>query len=258
MTSEKGRSEVDHTEKYGSNQGLLMLARSEDDRVAMEATEKLVESNMGLVKSIALRFRGRGTEYEDLIQIGTMGMLKAIRSFDVEKGCVFSTYAVPLITGEIRRHLRDDGIIKIGRGQRKLGMDLRAAEARIMNEEGREAHIEELAQMCGTTPEEAAIALEATTPIVSLSHNPLGEDGTELGNAIADVGDIDEMDRLRDKIALSQIISQLEPTWRQILILRYYRNMTQQQVALHLGLSQVKVSREEKKILSHLRQMMIR
>ena len=249
---------MNQTEKYGSNQGLLVLARSEDERVAMEATEKLVESNMGLVKSIALRFRGRGTEYEDLVQIGTMGMLKAIRSFDAEKGCVFSTYAVPLITGEIRRHLRDDGIIKIGRGQRKLGMDLRAAEARIMNEEGREAHIEELAQMCGTTPEEAAIALEATTPIVSLSHNPLGEDGTELGNAIADVGDIDEMDRLRDKIALSQIISQLDPTWRQILILRYYRNMTQQQVALHLGLSQVKVSREEKKILSHLRQMMTR
>lgn len=258
MTSEKEWCGVNQTEKYGSNQGLLVLARSEDERVAMEATEKLVESNMGLVKSIALRFRGRGTEYEDLVQIGTMGMLKAIRSFDAEKGCVFSTYAVPLITGEIRRHLRDDGIIKIGRGQRKLGMDLRAAEARIMNEEGREAHIEELAQMCGTTPEEAAIALEATTPIVSLSHNPLGEDGTELGNAIADVGDIDEMDRLRDKIALSQIISQLDPTWRQILILRYYRNMTQQQVALHLGLSQVKVSREEKKILSHLRQMMTR
>ena len=222
----------------------------------MEATEKLIEKNMGLVKSIALRFRGRGTEYEDLVQIGTMGMLKAIRSFDSDKGCVFSTYAVPLITGEIRRHLRDDGMIKIGRGQRKLGMDLRAAETRIMNEEGREAHIEELAAMCGTTPEEAAIALEATTPVISFSYSALGEDGTELGNSIADTNDIDEMDMLRDKIALSQAITKLDPTWRKILVLRYYRNMTQQQTAAMLGLSQVKVSREEKKILSHLRQMM--
>lgn len=234
-----------------------MLAQSEDEKTAMEATEALVESNMGLVKSIALRFRGRGTEYEDLVQIGTMGMLKAIRSFDAEKGCVFSTYAVPLITGEIRRHLRDDGIIKVGRGQRKLGMDLRAAEARIMNEQGREAHIEELAEMCGATPEEAAIALEATTPIISLSHNALGDDGAELENFIADENDFDEMERLRDKIALSQVINQLDPTWRKILILRYYRNMTQQQTALQLGLSQVKVSREEKKILSHLRQMLM-
>ena len=235
-----------------------MLAQSEDERTAMQATEALVESNMGLVKSIALRFRGRGTEYEDLVQIGTIGMLKAIRSFDADKGCAFSTYAVPLITGEIRRHLRDDGIIKVGRGQRKLGMDLRAAEARIMNEQGREAHREELAEMCGATPEEAAIALEATTPIISLSHNALGDDGAELENFIADENDFDEMERLRDKIALSQVINQLDPTWRKILILRYYRNLTQQQTAQHLGLSQVKVSREEKKILTHLRQMLTR
>ena len=233
-----------------------MLAQSEDEKTAMAATETLVEGNMGLVKSIAMRFRGRGTEYEDLVQIGTMGMLKAIKSFDSSKGCAFSTYAVPLITGEIRRHLRDDGIIKVGRNQRKLGMDLRAAEAKIMNSEGREAHIEELASMCGTSPEEAAIALEATTPIISLSYNALGDDGTELANCIADENDFDEMERLRDKIALSQVISQLDPTWRKILVLRYYRNLTQQETAQRLGFSQVKISREEKKILAHLRQML--
>ena len=244
------------SEKYGSNQGLLMQAQSEDERLSMEATEQLVERNMGLVKSIALRFRGRGTEYEDLVQIGTMGMLKAIRSFDAEKGCVFSTYAVPLITGEIRRHLRDDGMIKVGRGQRKLGMDLRAAEVRIMNEEGREAHIEELARVCGVTSEEAAIALEATTPVVSLSYNALGDDGAELESYVADTRDIDEMDRLRDKIALSQVIDKLDPTWRKIIVLRYYKNMTQAETAHLLGLSQVKISREEKKILTHLRQML--
>ncbi len=244
-------------EKYGSNQELLTLARdSENEEGAMAATEELVEANMGLVRSIALRFRGRGTEYEDLVQIGTMGMLKAIKSFDPERGCVFSTYAVPLITGEIRRHLRDDGIIKVGRGQRKLGMDLRAARMRIMNEEGRDAHIDELAAVCGVSPQEAAVAIEATTPIISLSGNPTGEEGTELENCIADENDMDEMEHLRDRIALGQAIEKLDPTWRKILILRYYRNMTQQQTAERLGLSQVKVSREEKKILEHLRRML--
>ena len=256
MTSDRRLCEVESEDKYSSNQGLLMLAQSDDERVSMEATERLVEKNMGLVKSIAVRFRGRGTEYEDLVQIGAMGMLKAIRSFDIDKGCVFSTYAVPLIAGEIRRHLRDDGMIKVGRGQRKLGMDLRAAETRIMNEEGREAHVEELASICKVTPEEAAIALEATTPVISFSYSALGEDGTELGNSIADTSDLDEMDMLRDKIALSQAITKLDPTWRKILILRYYRSMTQQETAAMLGLSQVKVSREEKKILSHLRQIL--
>ena len=207
------------TEKYNSNQTLLRLAQGEDEIASMSATEELVKKNMGLVKSIALRFCGRGTEYEDLIQIGTIGMLKAIRTFDEQRGCVFSTYAVPLITGEIRRHLRDDGIIKVGRQQRKLGMDLRAAEARIMNEEGRQAHIDELAEICGVTPQEAAIALEATTPAISLSHNSTGDDGYELENCIPDTKDFEEMERLRDKIALSQIINTLEPMWKKILIL---------------------------------------
>lgn len=233
-----------------------MLTKSDDEKVVMAATEELMEANMGLVRSIALRFRGRGTEYEDLVQIGTIGMLKAIRTFEPERGTVLSTYAVPLIVGEIRRHLRDDGIIKVGREQRKLGMDLRNAEARIMNEEGRQAHIEELARAVGATPEDAAIALEATSPIVSLSTSFFGEDGTELENCIADTRDFDEMERLRDRIALGQAISRLSPLWKKIVLMRYYRNMTQQQTAERLGLSQVKVSREEKKILQRLRELL--
>ena len=244
--------------KYGSNGELLILAQNvENEEVSMAATEELVEANLGLVKSIALRFRGRGTEYEDLVQIGTIGMLKAIRSFEPERGCAFSTYAVPLITGELKKHLRDDGIIKVGRGQRKLGMDLRAAQMKIMNEEGRDAHIDELAEICGVTSQDAAVAIEATMPIMSLSQNPLGEEGAELENCIADESDLEEMERLRDKIALGQAIAQLDPEWRRILVLRYYRNMTQQQTAERLGLSQVKVSREEKKILEHLRRALM-
>lgn len=247
---------VNSDEKYAGNQGLLLLAQSEDEKVAMDATEELVKANMGLVRSIALRFRGRGTEYEDLVQIGTIGMLKAIRTFEIERGTVFSTYAVPLIVGEIRRHLRDDGIIKISRYHRKLGIDLRQAETRIMNEEGREAHIDELAAICGATPEDAAMALEATAPIMSLTTSFMGEDGTELENCIPDERDLDEMEQLRDKIALGQAISKLDPMWKKIVLLRYYRNLTQQETAARLGLSQVKVSREEKKIMEHLRKML--
>ena len=257
MTSAlEGTRMVNSDETYRENHGLLILAQSEDERASMDATEELVKANMGLVRSIALRFRGRGTEYEDLVQIGTIGMLKAIRTFEIDRGTVFSTYAVPLIVGEIRRHLRDDGIIKISRYHRKLGIELRAAEMRIMNEEGREAHIDELAAICGATPEDAAMALEATCPVMSLTTSIIGEDGTELENCISDERDLDEMEQLRDKIALSQAISKLEPMWRKIVLLRYYRNLTQQETAVRLGLSQVKVSREEKKIMEHLRRVL--
>ena len=252
----EGLSMVNTDGKYSNNQGLLLLAQSEDEKVSMDATDKLIKANMGLVRSIALRFRGRGTEYEDLVQIGTIGMLKAIRTFEAERGTVFSTYAVPLIVGEIRRHLRDDGIIKISRYHRKLGIELRQAEMRIMNEEGREAHIDELAAMCGASPEDAAMALEATSPVMSLSANVLGEDGTELENCISDERDLDEMEQLRDKIALGQAIAKLDPTWKKIVLLRYYRNLTQQETATRLGLSQVKVSREEKKIMEHLKKVL--
>lgn len=232
---------------------LLQAAQSKDESESMFATEKLLEANMGLVHSIAMRFKGRGTEYEDLVQIGIIGMLKAIRTFELDRGTAFSTYAVPLIMGEIRRHLRDDGIIKISRYHRKLGIELRQTEQQIMNEEGREAHIEELAKRCGVSAEEAAMALEATAPIISFSSNIIGEDGTELENCIADEGDFDEMERLLDKIALGQAIAELPQMWRKIVILRYYKSLTQSQTAEKLGLSQVKVSREEKKIIEHLR-----
>ena len=135
-------------------------------------------------------------------------------------------------------------------------MDLRAAEQRIMNEEGRTPHIEELATACGVSPEEAAVALEATTPILSLSTAMNGEEGTELENYLPDAGEADEMEKLRDRIALGQAIHRLDPLWKKIVLLRYYRNLTQQETAARLGLSQVKISREEKKIVAHLRQML--
>ena len=239
---------MSEAEKYRQNSALLLEGGE-------EAEEELVRLNSGLVRSIAYRFRGRGIELEDLIQIGTIGLIKAIRSFDSSRGCVFSTYAVPMIMGEIRKTLRDDGIIKVSRQQKKLGADLLGARTRIMNEEGREAGIVELAQHCGVSPEEAAMAIESVSPISSLSETVGEGEGMTLESRLPDPEN--EIERVRDRVALSQAISKLPELKRKIILLRYFRNLTQQQTAAELGLSQVKVSREEKKIVEFLREELI-
>lgn len=241
-------------EKYSSNQELLQLAQSEDEKVSMEASGRLIEANMGLVRSIALRFRGRGTEYEDLVQIGTIGMIKAIRSFSQERGTVFSTYAVPLIIGEIRRHLRDEGPIKVSRIYKRQGMMLMCEKNRIAAEEGREAGVAELAARCGVSVEEAAISLDAMSPVTSLSDFVYGEDTVTYENVIPDEESERESERICDRVALTQCIHRLPEMWQKIVLMRYFRNMTQQQTATALGLTQVKISREEKKLLAALRE----
>ena len=135
-------------DKYAQNRCLLQEAQGPDEKAALSATEQLIALNMGLVRSLALRFRDRGTEMEDLIQIGTIGMIKAIRSFDLDRDTTFSTYAVPLIIGEIRRHLRDDGLIKVSRYYRRLGLELMNARGRMIAENGHEPSVEELANLC--------------------------------------------------------------------------------------------------------------
>lgn len=240
-------SEID--ERYIRNRELILKAQSGDDA----ASEDLILENAALVKSIALKFRDRGTEFEDLIQIGTIGMLKAIKSFDMERGTAFSTYAVPLIVGEIRRHLRDDGLIRVSRGYKRTGITIMREKNRIMSEEGREAGVAELASFAGVSVEEAAVAIDAVSPITSLSDNVFGEDSKTYDSMIPDRADADEFENLNDRIALGQAINKMPPDWRKIVLLRYYRDMTQQEVASVLGLSQVKVSREEKKIMSFLR-----
>ena len=234
-------------EKYSGNALLLERAAQGDEH----ATEELIKLNAGLVRSIALRFRDRGTETEDLIQIGTIGMLRAIRSFDPSRGTVFSTYAVPLIIGEIRRHLRDDGLIKVSRQYKRAAVQLMNLKNRIMMEEGREASLRELAEGCGMSVSEAAVALDSVSPVASLSEKVYGDEGTTLENVIP--SEDAEIQRLGDNLALSQAISRMPVLWQKIVLLRYYRDMTQQQTANTLGLSQVKISREEKKIFDFLR-----
>ena len=236
-------------ERFMRNRELISRAQSGDE----VATETLIVENVALVKSIALKFRDRGTEFEDLMQIGTIGMIKAIRSFDIERGTAFSTYAVPLIVGEIRRHLRDDGLIRVSRGYKRTGMIIMREKNRIMTEEGREAGIGELAAAAGVSIEDAAVAIDAVSPVASLSDNVYGEDSRTLDSVIPDRESADELENLNDRISLGQAISKMPPDWRKIVLLRYYRDMTQQQVATLMGLSQVKISREEKKIMSFLR-----
>ena len=243
------------TERGSRNFDLIYRAQGDDEEDAMQALESIIEENMGLVRSIALRFRDRGTDYDDLVQIGTIGMIKAVRSFSFEREVVFSTYAVPLIMGEIKRHLRDEGPIKISRIYKKLSMDIGRVRNKILTDEGREPTIVELAELCGISVEDAAIALETINPIASLSETYGDDEKLTLESQLA--SDDREIEKLTDKIALGQVISRLPKDWQKIITLRYYRNMTQQQVADALGLSQVKVSREEKKILASLREELL-
>lgn len=233
---------------YNVNKDLLNLAVKGDEK----ATSELMEINAGLVRSIAIRFKDRGVEYEDLIQIGSIGMLKAIRSFDLEKGTVFSTYAVPLIIGEIKRFIRDDGIIKVSRLYKQQGAMLMREREKFALEMGREPKIEELAQRCGLSIEEASVAIDATSMVSSLSASINGEDENyTLENTLSN--EKSEIDVKIEHIALSQAISSLPPLWRQIVTLRYLKEYSQQATAQMLGLTQVKVSREEKKIFEALR-----
>ena len=235
---------------YERNQELLRRAGEGDS----EAEAALVEENLGLVRKVARRFLDRGTEYEDLVQIGTIGMIKAIRSFSIERGSVFSTYAVPLIIGEIRRHLRDEGPIKVSRIYKKQGLMLMCEKNRIAAEEGREAGVAELAARCGVSIEEAAVSLDAMTPVTSLSDFVYGEDTVTYEGVLADEESERESERICDRVALAQCIHRLPELWQKIVLMRYFRNMTQQETANALGLTQVKISREEKKLIAALRE----
>jgi RNA polymerase sporulation-specific sigma factor len=230
------------------NVELIRLAKEGD----ADAMERLTEGNMGLCKSIAARFRDRGVEYEDLVQLAAIGMIKAVRSFDFSYQTAFSTYAVPLIIGEIRRFLRDDGTVKVSRGIKKMGTDAMRKKEEFLRQNGREPKLSELAALCGVTTEELVFSLEATGPVRSLSEMVGGEeDGTPIVDLIADSSD--EIGRITDRIALAEAIRRLPAPQRQLIYLRYFKEMSQAETGKILGMTQVKVSREEKKIMEMLR-----
>lgn len=229
---------------------LIDLAHQGDQ----EAREQLVLNNVGLVWSIVRRFSGRGYELEDLYQIGCIGLLKAIDKFNLEYDVKFSTYAVPMITGEIKRFLRDDGMIKVSRSLKELGVRVRNVREQMTWELGREPALEEIAGRVGASREEVAASLEAAAEIESLYKNiNSGEDqNLRLLDKLPD--EREDQEHLLNQMVLEQLIRQLEPRSREIIMRRYFENQTQSQVAADLNISQVQVSRLEKKILRQMRE----
>lgn len=214
------------------------------------ALDELMSLNMGLVKNIARRFIGRGTDYEDIVQIGSIGMIKAAKSFDESYGTAFSTYAVPLIIGEIRRFLRDDGMIKVSRDIKRRAISVLRAKEEYIKQNSREPKMSELCALCGLSADEIVECLDATSPVCSLQ-DQIGDDGmtVEMVTPSPD----NEIDKSTDVIALGEAVRTLDELSQKIIALRFYRELSQQQTAKILGITQVKVSREEKKIFEKLK-----
>ena len=210
-----------------------------------------VENNLGLVHACAHRFKGRGIEYDDLYQAGCMGLVKASAAFDASRGVMFSTYAVPVILGEIRRLFRDGGTVKVSRSLKELGLAAGRTRELLGSELGREATVNEVAERMGRAPEDVAQALAATTPPLSLTG------GEEDGSGQIDLPEEGPEERLSDLLSLQQLLSSLEERDRQLIFLRYYRRKTQTEVARRLGMTQVQVSRREKRILQSMRQQLL-
>ena len=224
--------------------GLLEEARRGDN----EACTRLIEENAGLIWSIVRRYYGRGAEPEDLYQLGCLGFLKAVRGFDPAFGCQFSTYAVPKIAGEIRRFLRDDGPVKVSRGQKEQALAIHRARNQLTAQLGREPTLSELAQATGLTPEDIASADLATAAVASLQ-----AESSETGLALEGMVASPEED-LVERVALRTAIDRLPQQQRMLILLRYYKGLTQDKTAKILGVSQVQVSRLEKKAIQFLRQ----
>lgn len=212
--------------------------------------DEFIAANIPLVHSLANRFRGRGIEYEELFSAGSLGLVKAYDNFDESRGLCFSTYAVPVILGEIKRLFRDGGAVKMSRSLKELS--LRAQRAREeLTKNGREPTISELSEYLGVTPEEAAEAVQASAPPLSLTAFDDNDNGAEL-----DVPVESEESSLIDRLALRQCMEKLPKDDRTLIILRYFRSKTQTETAELMGMSQVQVSRRERKILERLRLQM--
>lgn len=223
---------------------LLEQARGGDN----EACARLIEENAGLIWSIVRRYYGRGTDPEDLYQLGCMGFLKAVRGFDPAFGCQFSTYAVPKIAGEIRRFLRDDGAVKVSRGLKERAGTIRQARERLAAQLGREPALSELAAETGLEVEEIAAAEEASLPVASLQME--SGDGFTLESVLGSDG---MEESIVEREALLTAVAALPERERQVIVLRYFRELTQERAARILGVSQVQVSRIERRAMEHLR-----
>ena len=226
---------------------ITLIQRSQQgDR---DASERLVTENTGLIWSIARRYFGRGVEPDDLFQLGCVGFLKAVEGFDTAYGTQFSTYAVPKIAGEIRRFLRDDGAVKVSRAVKERAVRVRRVQSELESRLGRSPSVSELAAACALTPEEVAVCEQADVSVDSLERELSG--GGRLGDLVGDEG-MEERTCLY--LSLEGALQSLPERERQVIALRFARDMTQQQVSRIIGVSQVQVSRIEKRALAALRE----
>lgn len=246
----------------------VLIARSQAGE--KDAREVLIEKNLGLVHHIVRRFAGRGYDLEDLFQIGTIGLMKAIDKFDLKLGLQFSTYAVPMITGEIKRFLRDDGPVKVSRTIKENGLKVKLARQRLQAKEGREPTLQEIMEATGLSSEDVVVAMEASIEVESIYSAVYQDDGSEVylvdkvvrgvngsvGSSMAGgCGSEDtEKEKLLNHMLLKQLLDTLEPSERELISMRYFQNKTQMEIAAVMGISQVQVSRLEKKILLRLRE----
>lgn len=246
----------------------VLIARSQAGE--SEAREVLIENNLGLVRHIVRRFSGRGYDLEDLFQIGAIGLIKAIDKFDLSLGLKFSTYAVPMITGEIKRFIRDDGPVKVSRTIKENGMKVKLARQRLQAEEGREPTLQEIADQTGLSVEDVVLAMEACVEVESIYSAVYQDDGNEVylvdkvvqgqSGAVgrSAVGGCESEDKEKEgvlnRMLLEQLLDSLKPSDRELICMRYFQNKTQMEIAASLGISQVQVSRMEKRILLSMRE----
>lgn len=232
--------------------GLIVLSKNGDS----DATEKLVQGNFPLIKSIVKTFLNKGVEYDDLYQLGCVGFLKAIKNFDENIGVKFSTYAVPMIAGEIKRFLRDDGMIKISRSIKTLAIKIRALNEQRKSESKEPLKVDEIAKHFNVETEDVITALDSSRQILSIQAK-IDEDDPNSQSVIDKIITIDKSDEMIDKLILKEEIMKLPEKEKKIILLRYFRGKTQGEVAEVLGISQVQVSRMETKIIELLKKKMI-
>ncbi|KGN03493.1 sporulation sigma factor SigG [Clostridium novyi A str. 4570] len=239
-----------NSNNYEINLELIKKAKLGDKK----ALDELVEKNLPLVTAISKKFLNRGYEYEDIFQIGSMGLIKAINNFDSSYNVQFSTYAVPMIMGEIRRFIRDDGLIKVSRSVKYTARKLHFDKEKLTKKLHREPTVEELSKFSGIDKEQIIFATEAINEPKYLYDTIHQDDGSPIylidKVVLKDESEIDEL----DKIALKEALSKLDQRSRQIIILRYFKDITQVKVAKMLGISQVQVSRIEKKVLKTMKE----
>lgn len=238
---------------YKENLELISKAQTGDE----EAMTKLVENNKGLIWNIVKRFSGRGYETEDIYQIGCMGFIKAIKRFDTSFEVQVSTYAVPYILGEIKRFIRDDGIVKVSRSTKELAMKILELQKDYLNKTGEEITIVQLSEKLKIPKEEITYALDCLRPVSSIYEetSTSGDDGRTIIEKISTGKD--EQSSIVDKLALKQLIDNLEKKEKEIILLRFYKQKTQSEVAKVLGITQVQVSRIEKKVLNSMKLKLI-